>query len=120
MSEKPYRVHKHSDNILDVIKCGNRHVLLVTGSSDAYLIAQVLNDEIAPMIAALEEKSLENMRLNERIAELEAALDEARNFVRYTFPLRDPSDIRYGNKDAEVLLTKWGMVKDEESENDHD
>lgn len=74
MSEKPYRVHKHTDNILDVIKCGNRHVLLVTGSSDAYLITQVLNKEIAPMIEALDEKSLENMQLNERIAKLEAAL----------------------------------------------
>lgn len=80
MSEKPYRVHKHTDNILDVIKCGNRHVLLITGSSDAYLIAQVLNKEIAPMIEALDEKSLEIMQLNERIAELEAALADATLF----------------------------------------
>lgn len=81
MSEKPYRVHKHTDNILDVIKCGNRHVLLVTGSSDAYLITQVLNKEIAPMIEALEEKSLENMQLNERIAELEAVIKTARDQI---------------------------------------
>ena len=42
-----------------------------------------------------------------RHKETEAVLEELRNFVRYTFPLQDPSDIRYANRDAEILISKW-------------
>lgn len=48
----------------------------------------------------------------QRHKETEAALEELRNFVRYTFPLQDPSDIRYANRDAEILISKWEATEE--------
>lgn len=75
MSET-YTIFENKDG--KVIVCGKRPVLVMNANLEK--IANVLNEETAPIIEALEEKALENMQLNERIVELEAALEDATLF----------------------------------------
>jgi hypothetical protein len=93
-----------------VVTLGETVVCHVSSLGYASTMASILNQEYA----------MWQKQENKRIAELEAALQEVRQFVRYTFPLQDPSDIRYGNRDAAILLAQWGNSEGETSETEGD
>lgn len=72
MAEETYSVKENYEQRelrFDVV-CGNRKVVKsIYKGSEADFWAKKLNEETAPLIAALEEKALEIMRLQEALAD---------------------------------------------------
>jgi hypothetical protein len=106
MSETPYTVVEKQGG--KIICCGKRPVLVQFTSLET--IANVLNEEITPMIEALDEKNLEWMQAQERIAELEAALrdalDTAQNYQMHAEPTQQSKFKHIANICVKAMLAK--------------
>jgi hypothetical protein len=111
---------KYSEIYEDNHDGGELYCLKYEGSHIYDVIAWIerRDETIEIQAAALESQSNEIAALQRANAELLQQLESEREergklkqFIRYTFPLQDPSDIRYANKDAQIFIALWEAEK---------